>query len=240
VINSINSAGISGRGVLVIPSLTVAGTLDIGTNDLDLTSNDLASTTALVASGFNGGTFDGSGITSSAAASDTSHLHTVGVISNNVSNAALYGSASPMGLFDGADPGLNDVLVKYTYYGDANLDGVVDGSDYSLIDNGYINHLTGWYNGDFNYDGVVNGTDYTLIDNAFNRQGAAQNASGDALLASATAQLAATTAVPEPATTALLVLGATGLLGRRRGRNANRKQTKIEDRTSRSSILSTN
>ena len=48
-----------------------------------------------------------------------------------------------------------DILVMYTYYGDANLSGNIDGSDYSLIDNGFINHLTGWYNGDFNYDGVV-------------------------------------------------------------------------------------
>ena len=65
-----------------------------------------------------------------------------------------------------------DILVKYTYYGDANLDGKVDASDYSRIDNGYLNHLTGWSNGDFNYDGVINGSDYTLIDNAFNMQGA--------------------------------------------------------------------
>ncbi len=32
--------------------------------------------------------------------------------------------------------------------------------------------LTGWYNGDFNYDNVVDGSDYTLMDNAFNMQGA--------------------------------------------------------------------
>ena len=32
--------------------------------------------------------------------------------------------------------------------------------------------ITGWFNGDFNYDGVINGSDYTLIDNAFNSQGA--------------------------------------------------------------------
>jgi len=54
------------------------------------------------------------------------------------------------------------VLVKYTYYGDANLDGQVDGSDYSLIDNGYLNHLTGWYNGVFNYGAVIDGSDYTV------------------------------------------------------------------------------
>jgi hypothetical protein len=69
------------------------------------------------------------------------------------------------------------VLVKYTYYGDANLDGKVDGSDYSRIDNAALNHLTGWSNGDFNYDGVIDGSDYTLIDNAFNRQGAALGSS---------------------------------------------------------------
>jgi hypothetical protein len=33
------------------------------------------------------------------------------------------------------------------------------------------NHLSGWSNGDFNYDGVINGDDYTLIDNAYNSQG---------------------------------------------------------------------
>jgi parallel beta-helix repeat protein len=55
-------------------------------------------------------------------------------------------------------------------YGDANNDGVVDGSDYSLIDNGFNNHLTGWHNGDFDNNGVIDGSDYTLIDNEFNTQ----------------------------------------------------------------------
>ena len=55
--------------------------------------------------------------------------------------------------------------MKYTYFGDANLDGVVNASDYTLIDNGFNSQtsgplLTGWFNGDFNYDGVVNGDDY--------------------------------------------------------------------------------
>ena len=44
--------------------------------------------------------------------------------------------------------------MKYTYYGDANLDGAVDGADYQQIDNGFGGGLTGWSNGDFNYDGV--------------------------------------------------------------------------------------
>ena len=84
--------------------------------------------------------------------------------------------------FDGQSVTSTDVLVKYTYFGDANLDGVVNGSDYTLIDNGFNAGLTGWRNGDFNYDGVINGDDYILIDNAFNTQGPAITAitAGDA------------------------------------------------------------
>jgi hypothetical protein len=73
--------------------------------------------------------------------------------------------------FEGSPVLATDVLIKYTWYGDANLDGKVDGSDYSRIDSGFLAHATGWANGDFNYDNTVNGSDYTLIDNAFNTQG---------------------------------------------------------------------
>jgi hypothetical protein len=82
-----------------------------------------------------------------------------------MNNSGLYSS------FDDQAAVSTDVLVKYTYFGDANLDGQVDGSDYTKIDNGFNNHLIGWSNGDFNYDGVIDGSDYTLIDNAFNTQG---------------------------------------------------------------------
>ena len=67
-----------------------------------------------------------------------------------------------------------DVLLKYTYGGDANLDGVVNGDDYSRIDSYFPQQsaLTiGWLNGDFNYDGVVNGDDYAIIDSNFSEQG---------------------------------------------------------------------
>jgi hypothetical protein len=75
--------------------------------------------------------------------------------------------------------------------------------------------LTGWQNGDFNYDGLINGSDYTLIDNAYNTQGASladQFANSSAV---ATAQIAGTSAVPEPASLGILSIAAIGLLGRR-------------------------
>ena len=117
------------------------------------------------------------------------------------------------------------MLVKYTYAGDANLDGVVNAGDYIQIDNNVSVHggaLTGWYNGDFNYDGVVNGDDYTLIDNAFNTQGgvslAAAPAQATELIASPTDQIAGSSAVPEPASLGLIGLATASFCMRRRRR----------------------
>jgi MYXO-CTERM domain-containing protein len=218
--------GSSTRGVLIIPALTIAttGKLDIENNDLDLPGASLSQVTALVASGYNlpgGAKWNGYGITSSTAAADTSHLTAVGVISNTTPGGAqLYGSGGQTPLFDGSSPGAGDILVKYTYFGDANLDGKVDGSDYSLIDAGYASHgaLTGWYNGDFNYDGVIDGSDYALIDNAFNNQGGAELNTAS-VVATSTAQVAAApTAVPEPATLGLAMVAGLAVVRRRRAR----------------------
>jgi autotransporter-associated beta strand protein len=173
---------------------------------------------AQIAQDYDHGNWNGSaGISSTSAAGDTTHLTALGVILND--NGA--GTATPVyaATFEGQPVSDSDVLIKCTYYGDANLDGRVDGSDYSLIDNGYANHLTGWYNGDFNYDGVVDGSDYALVDNAFNNQGAYVAAQ----LGPATAQVNAS-AVPEPASFALPGTIYVAILTRRH-RSKSRRQT---------------
>jgi hypothetical protein len=139
-----------------------------------VTGGTLAALTGQITAGYHGGAWNGTGIISSVAAGNSTHLTALGVIPNTIDGTTpLYDSSTTLGPFDGASPGATALLVKYTYYGDANLDGHVDGTDYSRIDNGYASHLTGWFNGDFNYDTQINGSDYTLIDNAFNTQGAA-------------------------------------------------------------------
>jgi autotransporter-associated beta strand protein len=226
------SALTQSRTLLTTASLSLAGGTGAWTGRLDIGNNDavvqaagsagLATISNQIKQGYSNGTFTGNGITSSAAAADTTHLTAVGVILNSDSSgSALYGSGTAKGTFDGSSPSASDVLIKYTYYGDTNLDGHVDASDYSRIDNGFLQHLTGWYNGDFNYDGVINGSDYTLIDNAFNTQGAAL---ADAI-ATPTSQIApfdgagAGAAVPEPASLGLIGLLAVTQLSRRKRRS---------------------
>jgi hypothetical protein len=157
--------------------------------------------------------WNGPGIISSSAANSTMHLTALGVIQNNQSGSAIFTAANP---FDGTVPGPSDILARYTYFGDANLDGKVDGSDYARIDNGALMGLTGWYNGDFNYDSIINGSDYTLIDNAYNTQGAQLNSGISSDAAVATAQIGETSAVPEPGAIGSVGVVAVALLGRRR------------------------
>ena len=233
---SIGSTPLTGvtKGVLTTTSVSFAnpgsGTLDVGQNALDITGQTVGQVTAMVRTAYSNGTWTGPGITSTAAANDSTHLTALGVIYNSVdgtsTGAALYGSGTALGLFEGANPASTDVLVKYTYYGDTDLSGVVDGTDYSRIDNAYLNNqnpmnaaLTGWFNGDFNYDGVIDGSDYTLIDNAFNSQGASLAAEIAQSTASIAGAAPGTSAVPEPTMLSLAGLGAFGLLSRRRRRS---------------------
>jgi autotransporter-associated beta strand protein len=214
------------KNTLFVSSLTLAGStgawtgiVDLGNNDMVVRGGSVSTVTNQVASGFAGGTWQGSGgILSSAAAANPAHIMALGVIQNSVdgttTGSALYST------FDGQTVTDADVLVKYTYYGDANLDGRVDGSDYTRIDAAFgadktsPGSVTGWFNGDFNYDGKIDGSDYTLIDNAFNTQGAQVSSQ----FATSTAQFGgfSSSSVPEPATLGILTMGAVGLLGRRR------------------------
>ena len=195
------------RSVLLATALSVAGTLDLANNDAIVRNASVADVTALAATGFAGGSWNGSaGLVSSAAATDPAHLSALAVVPNA---GPLYAT------FDGQPATAADVLVRFTLYGDANLDGTVNAADYTRMDAGSVAGLTGWANGDVNYDGVVDGSDYALADNAFNSQGA-----GGAV-ATAAAQVAA---VPEPAGL-LAALAVAGLARRRPRANAPKRAT---------------
>ena len=76
--------------------------------------------------------------------------------------------------------------------GDANLDGVVDGTDFNAVLSNYGRTGTDWSHGDFNGDGVVNGEDLNLMLSNYNRS----------------VGLSAAAAVPEPGNITLLLAAA--------------------------------
>jgi beta-glucanase (GH16 family) len=123
----------------------------------------ISSIAAAITSGYAGGAWNGSGIMSTAAAV----------------NSASYG----LGYADSADPGnpaalaSGQIEIKYTLLGDANLDGAVNGADFTILSAHFNQSVTnGWDEGDFNYDGDVNGADFSLLAANFN-QSATQAAS---------------------------------------------------------------
>jgi alpha-L-arabinofuranosidase len=193
----------SDRTLLLLSSLQNTGLLDLGANDLIVHNGDPTLLTTQITQGFNGGIWNGTaGIASAAAAAST---NTALAVELNDDGTPAHNPL--MTSFDGQTVVNTDVLVKYTFYGDAQLKGDVESSDYTLIDNAFnfnqtnpATPMTGWLNGDFNYDGIINGDDYTLIDNAFNTQSGVSFAAEPAAVAPLT-KISLPTPAARPLTT---------------------------------------
>jgi len=146
-------------------SVASGGTLDMGDNDMILRyapANQAAANSqirGLLASGFDGASWDTAGINSSTANYDANFgagTRTLGYADNND-----LGYTS----FDGVDTSDgNEVLVKFTYYGDSDLNGQINGTDFSLFGAGKSGAGSGWDFGDYDYTGGrPNGTDFSLF-----------------------------------------------------------------------------
>jgi hypothetical protein len=186
----------------------------------------------------------GPGITSSEAAADTANSPefndgnlAVGIADENDIDSVYPNDNSVQdggtGTWQGVkinDP--NNVLVRLTYYGDGNDNGVVDSHDFSALTQGYsgLAGYVGWSDGDYNYDGAITSADVTLFSDSYQFQGAPL---GNAITAGQAQYLLAldpdlppSTAAffrniagtPEPASVGLLGAATVGLLARRRRR----------------------
>ena len=116
-------------------------------------------------SGYNGGAWNGTGIISSVAANDTTHATTVGWMDNGFNYAAIgAGPVDPsVSSFHGVSlPTKDQLLVDFTFKGDANLNGQVDTTDDSLLNIGLSHQGSGWVYGDFNYDSSINSADSNI------------------------------------------------------------------------------
>jgi hypothetical protein len=159
--------------ILRAPTISAAGKLDLRDNKAVFTNMPLGTfngtsytgVSALVAGGNSGGAWDGNGIVTTMPDAQS------GLTSLGVATAAQAGYAGSN--FAGVSVNATDVLVMYTYAGDANLDGFISGDDYSAVDfNLLVPNSSGWFNGDFNWDGAVTGDDYSAIDFNILAQGA--------------------------------------------------------------------
>jgi hypothetical protein len=159
-----------GSTLKVNGALANSGTIDVsGAMIADYASgaqSPLPQIAAQIAQARHGGSWDQPGITSSAARSANPFATTLGLLEGS-DYRALNGGTATFGGFAVDD---SSVLVKYTYYGDTDLNGKVNFDDYVRTDNGFNNQLTGWLNGDFDLNDQVNFDDYVLIDLAFNTQ----------------------------------------------------------------------
>jgi hypothetical protein len=117
--------------------------------------------------------------------------------------------------FSGETVDPSSLLIKFTYFGDADLDGDVDVADLGKLATSWQTS-NNWQNGDFDYNGTVNVNDLGLL--ATNWQQGVGNPLGPSL-GEALASLGLPSAsVPEPGTLVGLVLGTFGAFGWRKRR----------------------
>jgi hypothetical protein len=206
--NTLQLAAGSGGSSAISLTINSGSTLDLTNNSLTInyagSADPVATIRQYLASGYNGGKWNGTGISSSSAAANTRY-------------ALGYGDGA-----DGIVTGLSSgqIEVKYTLYGDTNLDGTVNSLDFGNFAANFGKSGKTWEQGDFTYDGVVNSIDFGLLAENF---GHSVTGASVTLAASDWESLDAFAAanglmdeLPEPASIGMLLLGAASLLARRR------------------------
>lgn len=187
-------------GILTVNSNSIsitAGAVDLSDGQLFVnfgsSADPISAIQGYVRAGYDNGAWNGTGIISSSAASHSGFG--LGYADGNIDRGTLAKA--------------NQILIEYALIGDANLDGTVNLTDLLALLNNYGASGRDWAEGDFNYDGTVNLTDLLALLNNYGQS---------ATVADFASTASRATAVPEPATRGLILLGATNLLTRRRRR----------------------
>jgi autotransporter-associated beta strand protein/T5SS/PEP-CTERM-associated repeat protein len=216
------AAGATTPAVLTTPVLALAGgQVDVVDNAMIVDyaaggPSPVANIRSALASGKDGGSWNGMGIVSSVAAA-------------NPSRGVGYAEAMDLlgaggGTFLGQPADASSILIRHTLNGDANLNGEVNFTDLVALAQNY-GTATGdmpWNRGDFTYDGNVTFLDLVAL---------AQNYGSTLPTTAQIAELragagfeqdlaAAFAQVPEPGSLALLGIAATAMMGRRRRRRS--------------------
>ncbi len=211
--------------------LATEGGLTIAANSLDITNNHIiisyapgtqaaadAAIRSYLIAGRNGGTWNGTTgiITTGSTGAGVDTGYGIGY-ADGADGVVKVTGANPAGLSTG------QIEVKYTLLGDANLDGLVSGDDFTILGThlGPGTSNATWDEGDFTYTGLVNGDDFTdLVKNL------GKSASGADVVQLPAADYAAIDAfaaanglmadVPEPASAGMLVAAGLCVTARRK------------------------
>jgi Matrixin len=173
--STVNLQGSANR--LITKSLTVAGRLDVGQNEVIVDYPTLGPSTAAsirdaLFAGYNGGAWNGTQVGSSS--------FRRGIVSSglNLANgqtlawadtAELYPSAG--GVFNGQPVDNSAVVFGPRLAGDSDLNGTVDFADLVRLARSFNQNNKSFFSGDFNYsvDGLVDFSDLVLLARNFNR-----------------------------------------------------------------------
>jgi len=215
-----NGARTTPAVMLKFKSLSVAANanLDVTNHDFIIGNTSLLAIDNLVLAGFGAGNPGDPQISSSTAlASGDKLLVPFDATANGITDWDGVAVTEP-----------NSVIAKYTWAADANFDGAVDFNDYAVITGTYgsstaallaVNDFGGAFlSGDLNLDGTVDFNDYAVVTGLYgsglNSPLGTLNAAAGVSLGGGTASGGA--AVPEPASLAVLGLGALAMLRRKR------------------------
>jgi hypothetical protein len=141
-------------------------------------------------------------------------------------NTTLNPGGQPQSTMNGAYASGTQAVIAQTLPGDLNLDGSVNIQDFNILSGNFGKTGVGYSGGDVNGDGVVNIQDFNILSGNFGKSVAGGLTPSDDLapLAAFAAEIGDTagfdaaiapSAVPEPASLAMLAVGA-GLLAARR------------------------
>lgn len=212
---NIGSSGVfkQSGGALQTKTLAISGgQLDMTSGDMSIDytgTSPLTTVRGYLKSGYNGGTWNGSGIVTSSALKGKS-------VAYAEASDLLALSGTNKGTFDGQTVDSTTLLIQFTLAGDATMNGVVDFADLVAVAQNYgaSAGTAVWRKGDFDYDGNVGFSDLVAV--AQNYGAALPAAPIPGASATFEADMArAFAAVPEPGTLALMA-GLTPLLLRRR------------------------
>ena len=158
-------------------SITGSGVFNMTDNDaiIDYTgASPITAITALLTTGYaNGGWLGTGGIHSSSAA-----LFGNGRTAIGAAEASELFSTFPA-TFAGQAVDNTSILLKYTAYGDTNLDGQVNLSDFNRLASNFGQSGRRWAHGDLNYDGTVNLADFNRLTANFGATGFGPAAGGN-------------------------------------------------------------